>query len=50
MSPWTNAKSFRQASRDGWFIAIRSDDPKRHATARRLLDDLRPAVVEDIPE
>lgn len=48
--PVDECESFRQASRDGWFIAIRSDDPKRHAIARRLLDDLRPAVVEDIPE
>jgi Protein of unknown function (DUF3341) len=39
--------SFRRASRDGWFVAIRSSDPERAAQARALLDALHPSSVQE---
>ena len=48
--PVDECESFRQAGRDGWFVLVSSDDPDLLARARKLLDDLRPAVIEDVPE
>jgi hypothetical protein len=45
--PGDECDSFRRASRDGWFLAIRTDDPERAAQARALLDALHPASVEE---
>jgi hypothetical protein len=42
-------ESFREASRDGWFVAIRSAEPARLDRARAVLATLDPAVVEVIP-
>jgi hypothetical protein len=39
--------SFRRASRDGWFVAVRSTDPKRVMRARTVLDLLRPTSIEE---
>lgn len=47
--PIDECESFRAATRDGWFLAIRDEDPATLARARALLDELRPAVVESIP-
>jgi hypothetical protein len=45
--PVDECDSFRRASRDGWFVAIRSSDPERAAKARALVDTLHPASVEE---
>jgi hypothetical protein len=39
--------SFKRASRDGWFVAIRTTDPERAAHARALVDTLHPASIEE---
>jgi hypothetical protein len=35
--------------RDGWFVAIHAEQAERLSHARAVLDELRPAVIEDIP-
>ena len=45
--PVDECDSFRRASRDGWFVAIRTTDPERAAQARALVDTLHPASVEE---
>jgi Protein of unknown function (DUF3341) len=45
--PVDECDSFRRASRDGWFLAIRTTDPERAAQARALVDTLHPASVEE---
>lgn len=45
--PIDECDSFRKASRDGWFVAVRSRDPQRLAQARAVLDPLSPASVEE---
>ena len=45
--PVDECESFRRASMDGWFVAVRSADPQRIATVRALLDALRPTSVEE---
>ena len=45
--PVDECESFRRASRDGWFVAIRSKDPERAAQARTLVDTLHPTSVEE---
>lgn len=41
--------SFRNASRDGWFVAVHSDDPARAARVGEVLAALHPASREEIP-
>jgi Protein of unknown function (DUF3341) len=43
--PIDECEHFRRASRDGWFVAVRSSD----AHARGILDALRPASIEEFP-
>jgi hypothetical protein len=45
--PVDECDSFRRASRDGWFVTIRTSDPERAAQARALVDTLHPASVEE---
>lgn len=45
--PVDECDSFRRASRDGWFVAVRCTDPQRVAHARAVLDGLRPRSVEE---
>ena len=45
--PVDECDSFRRASRDGWFVAVRCPDPQRFVHAREVLDDLQPASVEE---
>ena len=45
--PVDGCESFRRASMDGWFVAVRSADPQRISNARALLDVLRPSSVEE---
>jgi hypothetical protein len=44
--PVDECDSFRRASRDGWFVAIRTGDAEAAARARTLLDTLQPTSVE----
>ena len=45
--PVDECDSFRRASRDGWFVAIRISDPERAAQVRALIDTLHPMSVEE---
>jgi Protein of unknown function (DUF3341) len=45
--PIDECASFRRASRDGWFVAIRSTDPRHLTQAHAVLDALRPTSVEE---
>jgi hypothetical protein len=47
--PIDECPSMRQATRDGWLVAIRTDDPERLAHARAIVDGLRPAAIEEMP-
>ncbi len=48
-TPVDECEGFRAASRDGWMVAVREDDPGRIADARAVLRDLAPVTVEEIP-
>ena len=45
--PVDECEAIRRASRDGWFVAIRSDDIQRLARARSVLEGLQPSSLED---
>jgi hypothetical protein len=45
--PIDECDAMRRASRDGWFAAIRTDDPQRLARARSVLEGLQPMSLED---
>lgn len=45
--PIDECASFRRASRDGWFVAVRSPDPGHIGRARDLLAGLKPTSVEE---
>lgn len=47
--PIDECEAMRQATRDGWLIAIVTADPKRLARARQLLKSLDPLGIEEIP-
>jgi hypothetical protein len=47
--PIDECDSFREAMRDGWFVAIRTEEVERLSHARAVLDTLNPAVIEVIP-
>lgn len=42
--------SIREAMRDGWLVAIRTDDRERLARARSVLVELAPLAIEELPE
>jgi hypothetical protein len=48
--PVDECEQFREASRDGWFVAVRSDDPDRIAEARVLLRKLPSISVAEFSE
>ena len=48
-APVDECEGFRAASRDGWTVVVREDDPGRIATARAVLRELAPTLVEDVP-
>ena len=45
--PIDECDNFRRASRDGWFVAVRSADAQLIARACAVLDGLRPASIEE---
>ncbi len=45
--PVDECDSFRRASRDIWFVAVRSDDARHLAQARALLRGLQPSSLEE---
>jgi hypothetical protein len=45
--PIDECHSFRMASRDGWFVAVRANDAEHLVRARAVLDPLHPASVEE---
>ena len=47
--PVDESDLMRQATRDGWVIAVRSEDDARLAQARKILGALRPAAMGEIP-
>lgn len=44
--PVDECESFRRASRDAWFVAVRCEDPAQMARARAVLELFRPVTVE----
>jgi hypothetical protein len=47
--PVDECPSFDRAMRDRWFLTVYSEDPRRLAHARELLESLSPATLEEIP-
>lgn len=47
--PIDEIDAFREASRDTYFVAVRTDDPERIREARALLRPLDPLLIEDFP-
>ena len=43
-------EGMREALRDGWLVAIRTEDPERLARARAVVEALRPLSIEELPE
>jgi hypothetical protein len=48
--PIDECDRFREASRDGWFVAVRSDDSDRLAKARAVLGKMRSISIEEFSE
>jgi len=47
--PVDECESLQETMRDGWVIAIRSDDAQILERARQLLDGLDPKLIEQVP-
>ena len=47
--PIDECVSMRQAMRDGWVVAIRTDDVRRIEHTRDILNGLHPERIEEIP-
>jgi hypothetical protein len=45
--PVDECDDLKGASRDGWFLAIRTSDRERATQARALIDTLRPSSIEE---
>jgi hypothetical protein len=43
-------ESIREAMRDGWLVAIRTDNPAQLARARSIVAELEPLAIEELPE
>jgi Protein of unknown function (DUF3341) len=48
--PIDEFESMREALRDGWIVAIRSDDPLRLVEARSIVEEWSPIAIEAMPE
>jgi len=44
------SQSIREAMRDGWLVAIRSNDPERLERARSIVVALEPLAIEELVE
>jgi Protein of unknown function (DUF3341) len=47
--PIDECPAMREAMRDAWIVAIRSDDPQQIEQARELVSELRPTAIEEMP-
>jgi len=47
--PIDEFESMREAMRDGWLVAIRSEDPLRLAQARSMVKEWGPVAIEAMP-
>lgn len=47
--PIDECSSMRQAMRDGWVVAIRTDDPRRIEITREILEGIQAKLIEEIP-
>ena len=47
--PIDELPAIREASRDGWFLAVRTEDAATLDHARALLRDLHPARLDELP-
>lgn len=47
--PIDEIDAFRRASRDGFFLALRTRDGAAIGRARAILDDLNPLLLQDLP-
>ncbi len=41
-------ESMREATRDGWLVAIRTQDSARLAQARSIVEELRPVTIQEL--
>lgn len=48
--PIDECERFREASRDGWFVAVRSEDFDRLAKVRAVLGKMRSVSIEEFAE
>jgi hypothetical protein len=48
--PIDECEQFKEASRDGWFVAVRSEDSERVAKARAILGNLPAMSIEEFSE
>jgi hypothetical protein len=48
--PIDECERFREASRDGWFVAVRSEDSDRLAKVRAVLGEMQSISVEEFSE
>jgi Protein of unknown function (DUF3341) len=43
-------EAMREAMRDGWLVAMRTDDPERLGQLREIVEKLRPISIEELRE
>lgn len=46
--PVDECRAMREAMRDAWIVAVRSDDPREIERARELTKELRPTAIEEM--
>src|SRR5690348_9597287 len=48
--PIDELEGMREALRDGWLVAIRTDDPERLLQARAIVEELRALSIEELTQ